>query len=44
MGSNAQTMLDLLALPWPAPPEFRMHADLYRHTIIDRRKAVAARA
>jgi hypothetical protein len=41
MGTNAQTMLDLLGLAWPAPPDLRMSRDLYAHTIIDRRSAVA---
>jgi hypothetical protein len=43
MGSNAQTMLDLLELPWPAPTELRTPGELYEHTIIDRRGAIARR-
>jgi len=43
MGSNAQTMLDLLGLPWPAPQELRMPEALFRHTIVDRRNRVARR-
>ncbi|MDO8351907.1 MAG: hypothetical protein Q7T14_00465 [Aestuariivirga sp.] len=43
MGSNAQTMLDLLGLPWPAPQNLRIPEDLFRHTIVDRRKRVARR-
>jgi len=43
MGSNAQTMLDLLDLPWPMPQNLRMPDDLFRHTIIDKRKRIARR-
>ena len=43
MGSNAQTMLDLLGLPWPAPQELRMPDNLFRHTIVDKRNRVARR-
>ncbi|HUQ36994.1 MAG TPA: hypothetical protein VM144_11520 [Aestuariivirga sp.] len=43
MGSNAQTMLDLLGLPWPAPQDLRMPDDLFRHTIVDKRNRVARR-
>lgn len=43
MGSNAQTMLDLLGLPWPLPQNLRMPDDLFWHTIVDRRKGVARR-
>ena len=43
MGSNAQTMLDLLGLPWPMPQDLRMPDDLFRHTIIDKRKRIARR-
>jgi len=43
MGSNAQTMLDLLGLPWPAPHNLRMPDDHFRHTIVDKRNGVARR-
>jgi hypothetical protein len=43
MGSNAQTMLDLLSLPWPAPEHLRVADALFRHTIIDRRSRIARR-
>ena len=43
MATNAQTMLDLLSLPWPAPAELRMPEDVYAHTILDSRVAVSRR-
>ncbi len=43
MGTNAQTMLDFLQLPWPAPPCLRMPDDLFQHTIVDRRGHIARR-
>ncbi len=43
MGSNAQTMLDLLGLPWPAPPGLRMPDELFQHTVVDRRRRIARR-
>lgn len=43
MGTNAQTMLDLLFLPWPAPQNLRMSDELFRHTVIDRRLPIAKR-
>jgi len=43
MGSNAQTMLDLLAIPWPADLDLRVPEHLYAHTIIDNRGAIARR-
>ncbi|MFT3986149.1 hypothetical protein [Aestuariivirga sp.] len=41
MASNAQTMLDLTGLAWPAPQDLRIDEALYRHTVIDRRSAVS---
>jgi hypothetical protein len=43
MGSNAQTMLDLLELPWPLPQNLRMSDDLFQHTIVDKRNRIARR-
>jgi|GEM_PF-3691566 len=43
MASNAQTMLDLTGLAWPAPQSLKMDEALYRHTVIDRRSAVSRR-
>jgi hypothetical protein len=43
MGTNAQTLLDLSGLPWPLPQDLRLDQDLYRHTVIDRRRVIQRR-
>jgi hypothetical protein len=43
MGTNAQTMLDLLGLDWPLPEQLAMPRALYSHTVLDRRRLVAMR-
>lgn len=43
MGTNAQTMLDLLGVDWPLSMDTRMSRDLYKHTIVDRRSSLAKR-
>jgi hypothetical protein len=43
MGTNAQTMLDLMSMTSPLPADLRLAFDLYRHTVIDRRTIVMKR-
>lgn len=43
MATNAQSMLDLLQLDWKLPSRLRLDEDLYRHTVVDRRRTVARR-
>lgn len=43
MATNAQSMLDLLHLPWNLPAHLRMDEALYGHTVIDNRRAICRR-
>lgn len=43
MGTNAQTLLDLVGLQWPLPENLRLEETLYAHTIVDRRDIIHGR-
>lgn len=43
MGTNAQTLLDLIGVDTALPTEIKFRQELYRHTIVDSRKRVSKR-